>query len=82
VKRFMDGGFVEGQKETVIDKLHEKPYTLKGSDFVIEILDVTSMEEFSALRNGWYASCDGKKKKKQRNKERRKKEEREDAKYA
>ena len=58
-KRFMDGGFIEGQKESVIDKLHEKPYTLKGSDFVIEVLDTTSMEEFASLRQGWYSGCDG-----------------------
>lgn len=58
-KRFMDGTFVEGQKEAAIDKLHEKPYSLKGSDYVIELLDTTSMEDFASLRHGWFSGCDG-----------------------
>jgi small GTP-binding protein len=58
-KRFLENGFVEGATESVIDRLHEKPCTIKGTDCVLEVLDTTSMEEFASLRSGWYAGCDG-----------------------
>lgn len=58
-KRFMENAFVEGATESAIDKLHEKPCTIKGTDCVIEVLDTTSMEEFAQFRNGWYSGCAG-----------------------
>jgi small GTP-binding protein len=58
-KRFLENAFVEGATESVIDRLHEKPCTIKGTDCVLEVLDTTSMEEFATLRSGWYAGCDG-----------------------
>lgn len=58
VKRFVEGSFVD-EVDPAIDRTYDKPYSLKGGDCLLQVVDTTGMEEFVDFRKGWYSSCDG-----------------------
>lgn len=58
VRRFAQGEFVEAP-DPAVDRVYNKPHTLRGSDCMITIVDTTSLDEFGDMRQARYRASDG-----------------------